>query len=146
MEDSKEFEIVVMNDVVKVVRYLGEKSHINIPEMFDGMSVIEVAAQAFSGKPLQTVVFPGSLRCLEMDALTGCDELVEISLPGSLSEIRGCIQCECPTLQTVRIEGSEISVGCLIGLSSLNGVQILQHYIKNGVEAWINIEMRAICG
>ena len=143
-----QFEFNVSNAEATVMRYVGDlqAEHVQVPECLGGVPVAAIAANSFrDAKMLRTVAFPDSLQRLERDALAGCNALIEIVLPGAV-EISGCLQFACPSLRCVVINGTEVSPAGLLSLSSLNGVGIVQHYNKDGVEAWIDLELRAICG
>ena len=145
MQDQYEFD--VSNAEATVVRYVGDlqAEHVQVPECLGGVPVAAIAANSFrDATMMRTVAFPDSLQRLERDALAGCDALIEIVLPGTV-EFSG-LQFECPNLRCVVINGTEVSPAGLLSLSILNGVGIVQHYNKDGVEAWIDLELRAICG
>lgn len=75
-----------------------------------------------------------------------CNQVMEVSLPGSIEEIVGSLQDICPELKTLVLRGAALSPACMLAVSCLNGVQVLHHYRNDGIEAWVNLEMRAICG
>ena len=146
MKASIEFEFVVEGNEAVITRYLGTNQHVEVPDMVNGLRVVGVDAQSFAGAPLQTVSFPDSLRRLNMDALKGCTKLVEVSLPAGIEHIGGCLQDGCPELKTLVLRGAALSPACMIAVSCLNGVETLYQYSAAGVEAWVTLKMKAICG
>lgn len=146
MKAEIDFEFVVEGNEATIKRYLGTKQHVDVPEMVEGLRVVGVDTQAFAGAPLQTITFPDSLQRLDMDALAGCSKLIEVSLPAGIEHIGGCLQDGCPELKTLVLRGAALSPACMIAVSCLYGVETLQRYSAAGVEAWVTLKMKAICG
>lgn len=142
---KNDFEYIVLDsNEASVKRYLGAGKHVEVPDRIGGLPVVAVEAQAFAETGVLSITFPDTLSTLADDALAGCDALVELALPGKLSVIARGLLGLCPDLQCVMISGATISASLMEAVSNLNGVGIVQRYINGSVEAYIDLELRAI--
>lgn len=131
-------------DGAVVLKYNGKDRCLLVPTRIDGKPVTAIAAGAFEGSLIESIELPETLKRLEAGAFTRCDELVEINVPGTLSEVGNCLAFECQNLRCVVINGTSISASLLVAVSNLNGVGIAQSYVSGSVRAYIELQLRSI--
>lgn len=141
---SNEFETALDRDGngAVILKYKGNDLCLLVPTRINGRPVTAIAAGAFEGCRIESIELPETLHRLEAGAFARCEELVEVAIPGSASEMDNCLQFDCASLKTVVVAGDTISPACLSALANLNGVGIMQHYKAGGVDAFIEMQFR----
>ncbi|MBO4569540.1 MAG: leucine-rich repeat domain-containing protein [Candidatus Methanomethylophilaceae archaeon] len=111
---------------VRVLRYLGDKPHAEIPpEIFvakRGHSVVEIAEKAFAKcSGLVSVKLPDTVETIGDYAFEDCSSLKEMTIPRGTLGIRGSAFHGCTGLETVRMPDSPKRIGkyAFEGCSSL---------------------------
>lgn len=131
-------------DGIEITDYTGSDGLVVIPESIEGLPVLAVAQNAFSGDNIRRVVIPRTVKNIADNAFSGCEKLKEVvifdsvvtvsneSFPSALSTvvlnaqrlpvysgaIEGSFAIKYERLRTV--EGKKIII--VSGSSSLNGI------------------------
>ena len=90
------------------------KGNITIPSTLGGYPVVAISNYAFCYcSDLTSVTIPSSVTSIKGDAFYGCSSLTTVTIPGSVAEIGDYAFCNCYALKNVTIgEGvSEIGIG-----------------------------------
>jgi hypothetical protein len=71
-----------------IVKYLGRSEAVVIPAEFEGIPVVAIGAEAFSGnRTMKSVAIPDSVTIIEKDAFDGCAALADITIPAPVIRI-----------------------------------------------------------
>ena len=103
---------------VAVVSCSSDASHISIPESYNGMPVVSVAANAFQGKNgLVSVTLPDTLRTIGDRSFAECTSLRVVKAGSGLEYIGkdaffGCIQLEDFSFDSVPLADVSAFSGC----------------------------------
>lgn len=141
----------------------GISSELVIPESIDGVTVVEIAANAFSGSSLTEVKIPESVKWIGEGAFSECRSLFRIELPDGITELvvnmfSGCISLEqivipesvvligerafenCEALSTIELPENVTDLGgyAFSGCSLLNDVTLPENLERIGTSAFEN--------
>lgn len=109
LEVSPEADFLFFDGVIE--EYIGPGGVVVIPSEIEGEKVVEIAANAFSGNPdIQEVHFPEGLEIIGRRAFMNCTNLIEVSLPYSLQELRASTFAGC-ALESIVIPGNVDFIG-----------------------------------
>jgi len=88
-EDGIPFTYVELEDgTIEIRSYTGHRRYITIPDMIDGKIVSSIGEGAFAGETrLREVILPKELKRIRRSAFEGCNNLVHIDLPDTVTEI-----------------------------------------------------------
>jgi len=75
------------DDTYTVTSYQGDEETVVIPSVYSGFPVVSIAAGAFNGRRVATLVMPRRLKTVESDAFVGCSSLVTVYFPDSIQSI-----------------------------------------------------------
>jgi hypothetical protein len=81
-----DFEIIVSNDAVEIVRYCGEETDIVIPEKINNLPVTVIGGRAFLGNKLLSVTIPGSVTSIGNCAFYK-NRLTGVTIPDGVASI-----------------------------------------------------------
>lgn len=93
-----------------LTRFLGSGTQVVIPEFVDGKPVTAIAAHAFQGANLQSVILPKSIRTVEPEAFLD-STLEEITLFDNIQSIPDAAFAGCESLRTLKINAIEPPFG-----------------------------------
>ena len=134
-EQLFDFEFILNNTAVVVIRYKGTAADVTIPSRYKGKpvtmidhaafhnnsavtsvtipdSVTSIPDSAFGFCPqLTNISIPNSVTYIGFSAFNSCTSLKSITLPSSLSTIQSYAFCNCGNLETIRIPVSVTSIG-----------------------------------
>ena len=85
-QNADDFEILIVNKEVKIIRYEGSQEKIIIPSEINGMPVTIIGKHAFLQKHLTDITIPGSVKIIEEEAFRG-NRLTKITVPDTVIEI-----------------------------------------------------------
>ncbi len=132
-----------------ITKYIGNQSHVVIPETINGQAVTSIGDFAFTGQSCTSIVMPDSiietglqsfaantslvsitlsknLKIIGDSAFSGCESLSAISIPSSVVTIKGGAFSSCTSLTSVTIPNSVTSLGsgAFMSCSALTSVQL----------------------
>jgi hypothetical protein len=81
---ESDFEYEMTDGGVTVTSYVGESNVIVIPSEIGGMSVTQIADNAFVGASIRAIYIPDTVKTISAGALGGCTALSSLRLPASL--------------------------------------------------------------
>lgn len=137
LEVSPEADFLFFDGVIE--EYIGPGGTVVIPSEIEGEKVLEIAANAFSGNPdIQEVYFPEGLEIIGRRAFMNCSNLIKVSLPYSLQELRASTFAGC-ALESVVIPGNVD----FIGNWCFSGCNLTEITISYGVRRILD---QAFCG
>ena len=128
LEESPESDFMAFDGVIE--EYVGPGGVVVIPQVIGGEKITEIAARAFFGnKDITAVHIPEGIEIIGTSAFQDCENLETITLPYSLTELRGSTFAHCPITEIV-IPGNVRYVGnwCF------SGAQARKLVISYGVE------------
>ena len=82
---SSDYSYEESGDGIKITKYNGGSSTVEIPDQIDGKPVIAIGSKAFSSNLIKNVIVPDSVTSILSYAFLGCKNLKSVSLP------EGCI-------------------------------------------------------
>lgn len=94
---------------IKITRYLGTATAVNIPSKIDGIAVREIG-EAFAWTAVSNVIIPDSVTTIGEYAFSGCFALKTITIPNSVTTI-GNSAFSYSTLASVTIPNSVTTIG-----------------------------------
>lgn len=134
-EQLFDFEFILNNTAVIVIRYKGTAADVTIPSRYKGIPVTAIDHAAFHNNSAVTSVtipdsvtsipdsafgfcsqltnisIPNSVTYIGFSAFNSCTSLKSITLPSSLSTIQSYAFYNCENLETIRIPVSVTSIG-----------------------------------
>ena len=134
-EQLFDFEFILNNTAVIVIRYKGTAADVTIPSRYKGIPVTAIDHAAFHNNSAVTSVtipdsvtsipddafgfcsqltnisIPNSVTFIGFSAFNSCTSLKSITLPSSLSTIQSYAFYNCGNLETIRIPVSVTSIG-----------------------------------
>lgn len=133
-EQLFDFEFILNNTAVIVIRYKGTAADVTIPSRYKGKPVTAINNAAFPNSAVTSVTIPDSVTAIPdyafgfcsqltnisipnsvtfigFSAFNSCTSLKSITLPSSLSTIQSYAFYNCGNLKTIRIPVSVTSIG-----------------------------------
>ncbi len=92
------------NGVITIIKYIGERTDVVIPEKIDGMPVESISMNAFSGcVNVKSISFPDSITKIGDYAFRNCTSIESIDLPNELRELGSGAFMGCTSLKKISI-------------------------------------------
>ena len=112
--------------------YLGEVAELTLPSDYNGGNYV-IGNDAFLGcAGLTSITIPNSVTSIRGSAFSGCTGLTSIEIPNSVTSIRGSAFSDCTGLTSIEIPNSVTSIGS----SAFSGCSNLETlYISNTIES-----------
>ncbi len=117
----------ILNDgTVKITKYNGTDKNYTVPSKIDGKSVSVIGRYVFvNDNTLKTLVIPGSVKELEMQAIEECYALQSITIKsGKLERIDNTDIESCRALKTLNVPANVKHIGTLVGCRGLEKIVI----------------------
>lgn len=170
-EQLFDFEFILNNTAVVVIRYKGTAADVTIPSRYKGKPVTVIDPVAFYNNSAVTSVtipdsvtaipdyafgfcsqltnisIPNSVTFIGFSAFNSCTSLKSITLPSSLSTIQSYAFYNCGNLKTIRIPVSVTSIGNLAFACCPNSMTVTYSGSKkqwnkiNGKDELLNIPL-----
>lgn len=170
-EQLFDFEFILNNTAVVVIRYKGTAADVTIPSRYKGKPVTVIDPVAFYNNSAVTSVtipdsvtvipdyafgfcsqltnisIPNSVTFIGFSAFNSCTSLKSITLPSSLSTIQSYAFYNCGNLKTIRIPVSVTSIGNLAFARCPNSMTVTYSGSKkqwnkiNGKDELLNIPL-----
>ena len=129
-----DYEYEVLSDgTIKILKYKGAGSILEIPSQIDGKQVTNIGQEAFFYcKNLTEVIIPDSVNTIGREAFYGCDSLEKIAISNSVSSVGEYAFAECKKLREANLpEGIRvIPLGMFMYCESLENVKIPSSVIQ----------------
>lgn len=101
-----------MEDGVRITGWNdGISSELVIPESIDGVTVVEIAENAFSASSLTAVKIPTSVKRIGKGAFSECSSLNRVELPDGITELVENMFSGCISLEQIVIPESVVLIG-----------------------------------
>ncbi len=139
------FEIYYIGDSgIIIYRYKGAESNVIIPSTIKGLPVVQIDKEAFKGcDQVVSVTIPDSVTEIGDSAFEGCSSLKEIALPDSVDWIGESVFRNCTSLQKIAVP-SYITNEMFAGCSNLKEVSISARMVRliayNAFYGCVNLE------
>ena len=92
--------------------FVGNDTHITVPNLYDGLRVIGIKSGAFSNnKTLKSITLPISIQTIGSYAFYGCTALESIVIPSSVTEIMPYTFSGCTALKTITLHSKIEAIG-----------------------------------
>lgn len=89
-----------------VTDYSGTSTLVTVPATLDGYPVVAIGERAFEGKEVAAVILPEGLEAVGWFAFYGCEALIDVSIPTSVTSIGYAVFDGCPNVSIICAEGS----------------------------------------
>ena len=132
------------NTGIIIHRYKGTESNVIIPSTIEGLPVVQIDKEAFKGcDQVVSVTIPDSVTGIRDSAFEGCSSLKEIALPDSVDWIGESVFRKCTSLQKIAVP-SYITNEMFAGCSNLKEVSISAKMVRliayNAFYGCVNLE------
>lgn len=100
-----DWEFQLLDDEVRITRYLGNNTNITIPDTIFGTPVTQIDSDTFykRGDTIISLSFPATVKVIESALCDGWDNLETIVLPNNLEVIESCAFRDCANLKNVQL-------------------------------------------
>ncbi|MBO5779031.1 MAG: leucine-rich repeat domain-containing protein [Clostridia bacterium] len=123
--EDDQYVYAIKKDTVKIVKYKGNETEVEIPDSFNGKPVTEIGYNAFSFyETLTKVIIPDSITKIGHTAFLHCAGLTELNLPDGLKSIDVQAFGGCTGLTEIIIPDSVTNIGdrIFIGCTELRAI------------------------
>lgn len=106
-EQLFDFEFILNNTAVVVIRYKGTAADVTIPSRYKGKPVTMIGHAAFhNNSAVTSVTIPDSVTAIPDDAFGFCSQLTNISIPNSVTFIGFSAFNSCTSLKSITLPSS----------------------------------------
>ena len=125
-EQLFDFEFILNNTAVVVIRYKGTAADVTIPSRYKGKPVTAINNAAFPNSAVTGVTIPDSVTSIPDAAFVNCFQLTNISIPNSVTSIGYFAFNSCTSLKSITLPSSlsTISKALFSGCSQLTTIHI----------------------
>lgn len=125
-EQLFDFEFILNNTAVIVIRYKGTAADVTIPSRYKDKPVTMIGHAAFFNSAVTSVTIPDSVTSISDDAFVNCPQLTNISIPNSVTYIGFFAFGSCTSLKSITLPSSlsSISGALFSGCSQLTTIHI----------------------
>ncbi len=126
-EQESDYEYRETDGTIKINKYKGSGTKIEIPSEIEGKAVTEIGSFAFNEcTTIESIVIPNGIKKIESYAFSGCGNLNHIEIPGSVTSIEADAFSKCTSLEGIEIPSSVTDLGgsLFYNCSSLRSVKI----------------------
>lgn len=131
------FTAAVSNGEATLTGIDANMKEVTVPATIGGFPISRLHG-AFTGKNVETVALPDSLRVIPEEEFSRCTSLCTISLPNSITEIGPLAFSGCTSLREITIPESVMTIGdsAFSGCTVLEAVQIPDSVTTIGTQAF----------
>ena len=109
---AMEFALTTDSSFYVVLRYAGNEEEVEVPAMYNGLRVVAIAENAFSGNTAtRKITLPNSIEQIQSGAFSGCTSLADINIPANVQLIGDNAFSGCTSLQTLSMGRSVATIG-----------------------------------
>lgn len=105
-EQLFDFEFILNNTAVVVIRYKGTAADVTIPSRYKGKPVTMIDHAAFYNSVVTSVTIPDSVTSIRDSAFVFCSQLTNISIPNSVTAIGSFAFDGCTKLESITLPSS----------------------------------------
>lgn len=105
-EQLFDFEFILNNTAVIVIRYEGTAADVTIPSRYKGKPVTMIDHAAFHNSAVTSVTIPDSVTSIPDSAFGFCSQLTNISIPNSVTYIGFSAFNSCTSLKSITLPSS----------------------------------------
>lgn len=105
-EQLFDFEFILNNTAVIVIRYEGTAADVTIPSRYKGKPVTMIDHAAFYNSAVTSVTIPDSVTSIPDSAFGFCSQLTNISIPNSVTYIGFSAFNSCTSLKSITLPSS----------------------------------------
>lgn len=84
---KSEYEYTIENGTVTITSYTGNGIDVTVPATIDGMPVVAIGEEAFSGLQIRSVIIPSGVKEIGWFAFSACTVLESVSVPASVTSV-----------------------------------------------------------
>lgn len=110
-EQLFDFDFILNNTAVIVIRYKGTAADVTIPSRYKGKPVTAIEHAAFHDSAVTSVTIPDSVTSIHDNAFGFCSQLTNISIPNSVTYIGFSAFNNCTSLKSITLPVSVTSIG-----------------------------------
>ena len=104
-ENGLQYSIDSDSESIRITRYSGSETNVEIPASIDGLPVTSIGDWAFSGCiGLTSITIPDSVTSIDWCAFSGCTGLTEITIPDSVTSIGYAAFGHCTGLTSINAD------------------------------------------
>ncbi len=133
------YEIISGSTSIRITGFNGSSETVEIPDILDGRTVIEISASAFEGNTtVKSVTISSNVLRIMKDAFKNCSLLQSVVIPASVTSIGDSAFAGCVSLTSVTVSSASTAIGfyAFEGCTSLKSITIPS--TKIGYAAFIN--------
>ena len=109
---AMEFALTTDSSFYVVLRYAGNEEEVEVPAMYNGLRVVAIAENAFSGNTAtRKITLPNSIEQIQSGAFGGCTSLANINIPANVQLIGDDAFSGCTSLRTLSMGQSVATIG-----------------------------------
>lgn len=109
-EQLFDFEFILNNTAVIVIRYKGTAADVTIPSRYKGKPVTMIDHAAFHNSAVTSVTIPDSVTSIHDSAFAYCSSLTNISIPNSVTAIGSFAFEGCTKLESITLPSSLLTI------------------------------------
>lgn len=119
-----QFTYQTRGNALWVTGYTGPSGPVEIPSTANGVPVVGIGANAFSAKPIASVIIPSAITNIETVAFYACPSLASIVFSNGLVSIGLYAFGDCKVLESVAIPDTVVDLGdyCFANCTALQSV------------------------
>ena len=106
-----DFDFILNNTAVIVIRYKGTAADVTIPSRYKGKPVTMIDHAAFPNSAVTSVTIPDSVTSIPDAAFVNCSQLTNISIPNSVTYIGFSAFDGCASLKSITLPSSLRTIG-----------------------------------
>ncbi len=110
-ETSSDFTSSVSGGSCTITAYRGSAASVVIPDRINGLTVTAIAANAFKGTAVTSIVVPDTVTTIGASAFENCAHLASVSLPAGLRSIGAKAFASCAVLTRIDIPAGVTTIG-----------------------------------
>ena len=105
-----DFDFILNNTAVIVIRYKGTAADVTIPSRYKGKPVTMIDHAAFHNSAVTSVTIPDSVTSIHDSAFAYCSSLTNISIPNSVTAIGSFAFEGCTKLESITLPSSLLTI------------------------------------
>ena len=142
-----DFDFVVQDDKVKIVKYRGRKKELTIPDKIQDKEVNIIGARAFANLAfLEIIVLPDTVENVNKEAFINCKNLKKVKMSHQITVINQSAFENCKNLYSVRMPYFLKKI-CRNAFRGCESLEKIYHYSMQGIgteNMWIDYDSKEL--